>query len=300
MKPYKTKKTVLVRYGKFDLMGHFSHSEPLIPSIKCKVIVQTNRGLEMGEIISPSAAHNRHTCTISKARIDQYVKQAGSNYPLSRQGRLVRVATTDDLNEFRHIQANSRNEIEFSKQASASLGLPLKIVDVDHLFGGDRIIVYFKAEHRVDFRELCKVLKAEFKTRVELRQIGARDEAKLLGDCDTCGRELCCKRFLKVLQPVNLKMAKRQHLPLVQEKMAGACGRLKCCIRYENVDYMELEKRLPRINQKVLTEQGEGIVLDTMVSTQLIKLRLLKSNDIIAINVDELIQPQDRQPAPQK
>ena len=300
MNTRKTKNTVLVRYGKFDLIGHFTHTEPTNPSIMYKVIVQTDRGLEMGEIMSPSVAHNHKTCTISKERIDKYAEQAGSDYPLSRQGHLVRMATTEDLNEFRHIQANSRKEIEFCKRESTKLGLPMKIVDIDHLFGGDRIIIYFKAESRVDFRELSRVLKAEFNVRVEIRQIGARDEAKLLGDCDTCGRELCCKRFLKVLQPVNLKMAKRQHLPLVPAKISGVCGRLKCCIRYENLDYVELEKRLPKVKQRVHTEHGEGIVLETMASTQLVKLRLLKSNEIIACNVDELIKHEQSPPQNKK
>lgn len=299
MKTHKGKNTVLVRYGKFDLIGHFAHAERSLPSTMCKVIVQTNRGLEMGEIISPAAAHNHRTCTIPQERMDRYAKQASSDYPLSRKGRLVRLATVEDLNEYRHIQAHTRKEIDFCRQASAALQLPMKIVDVDHLFGGDRIIVYFKAENRVDFRELCQVLKAEFKTRIGLRQIGDRDEAKLLGDCDTCGRELCCKKFLKVLQPVNVKMAKRQKLPLTPAKLAGACGRLKCCIRYENADYLELEKRLPKVRQKVLTERGEGIVLATMVHTQLVKIQLLDSNEVIALNVDELIQDQETR-RPQK
>ena len=182
-----------------------------------------------------------------------------------------------------------RRKATVFKELTKEMNLPMKMVDLEHLFGGDRIIYYFMAEGRVDFRDLVRQLGKEFNTRVEMRQIGARDEARVLGDFDTCGLELCCKKFLKVLQPVSMRMAKVQRTTLDPSKISGRCGRLKCCLRYENEGYEELEKRLPKQNQWVLTEQGPGRVLETMALTQLVKLRLDESGRSVAVNVDELL-----------
>jgi cell fate regulator YaaT (PSP1 superfamily) len=287
-KPGKPKQAILVRYGKFGLIGLFRHSERTSPHLMSRVVLQTNRGLELGEIISRAAAHNNKTCTISDEKIDSYVRQSGPNYPLSREGRVVRLATMEDLNEQRHIDDELKHKMTACRQMIRDMNLPMKLVEVEHLLGGEQLIFYFKSDQRVDFRSLVRSLRGQFKTHIKMQQIGARDEARLMGDCDTCGRELCCKKFLKVLQPVNIRMAKNQKLPLDRSKISGACGRLKCCIRYENVEYNELKARLPKIKQKVLTEQGPGIVLDTLVLTQLVKVKLIDSNQVIALNVDEL------------
>ena len=288
--PQHPKRTVLVRYGKVGMIGHFRHSERELPSLHTKVVIQTDRGLELGEIVSPAAAHNRYTCTIPRERIDQYIKDSGgSDYPFSRSGRVVRLATVQDLNEQRHIEQNVEKEGKHFKERAREMHLPMKLVDVEHLFGGDRIIFYFLADGRVDFRELVRELGREFNTRIEMRQVGARDEARLIGDYDTCGRELCCKAFLKVLLPVNMRMAKVQRTTLDPSKISGRCGRLKCCLRYENEGYEALEKNLPRQGQLGLSEYGVGTVRETMVLTQLVKLRLDSSGRTIAINVDELL-----------
>jgi len=287
-KPSKAKQSILVRYGKFGLIGLFRHGERTSPHLMSKVVLQTDRGLELGEIISRAAAHNNKTCTISDERIDSYARQSGPNYPLSRKGRVVRLATVEDLNEQRHIDDTLKQKMTTCRQMIRDMNLPMKLVEVEQLLGGEQIIFYFKSDERVDFRLLVQSLRGQFKTHIKMQQIGARDEARLIGDCDTCGRELCCKKFLKVLQPVNIRMAKNQKLPLVPAKISGACGRLKCCIRYENVGYNELKARLPKINQKVQTEQGPGIVLDTLVLTQLVKVKLTGSDEVIALNVDEM------------
>jgi cell fate regulator YaaT (PSP1 superfamily) len=283
------RRTVLVRYGKFNMVGQYRHSERQLPSIMTKVVVQTDRGLEIGEIIAPTAAHNRYTCSLTREKIDSYVKESGPDYPFSRNGRVVRLASVQDLNEQRHIDLNAKKEGDRFRELCKELNMPMKLVDMEHLFGGDRIIYYFMAEGRIDFRDLVRQLGKEFNTRVEMRQIGARDEARVLGDFDTCGLELCCKKFLKVLQPVSMRMAKVQRTTLDPSKISGRCGRLKCCLRYENVGYEELEKKLPKQNQWVLTEQGPGRVLDTMALTQLVKLHLDESGRTIAVNVDELL-----------
>jgi len=283
------KRTVLVRYGKVSLVGQFRHNERVLPSLHTKVVVQTDRGLEMGEIISPTAAHRGCSCTISNEKIDEYVAASGPNYPFIRSGRMVRLATVGDLNEVRHIEASAQREGAYFKELVKKNNLVMKLVEVEHLFGGDRIIFYFMSETRMDFRRLVRELGREYNTRVEMRQVGSRDEARLLGDFDTCGRELCCKNFLKVLQPVSMRMAKLQGVSLDPSKISGRCGRLKCCLRYEDYGYQELAKKLPKIDTLVLTETGPGRVVDVMVLTQLVKILLESSGRTVAINVVELL-----------
>jgi cell fate regulator YaaT (PSP1 superfamily) len=146
----------------------------------------------------------------------------------------------------------------------------MKIVDAEHILGGERVIFYFMSEGRVDFRDLVKTLSHEFQTRIEMRQIGARDEARLLGDVESCGQVVCCKQFLKYLKPVNMRMAKMQKATLDPAKISGYCGRLKCCLRYEDSTYGELKKKLPRKNTRVQLEDCEGRVIDGQILTQLI------------------------------
>jgi cell fate regulator YaaT (PSP1 superfamily) len=146
----------------------------------------------------------------------------------------------------------------------------MKIVDAEHVFGGERIIFYFMSDGRVDFRELVKRIAQEYQTRIEMRQIGSRDEAKLLGDVESCGQQCCCQRFLKHLKPVNMRMAKMQKATLDPAKISGYCGRLKCCLRYEDKTYTDLKKQLPKKNTRVKTKQGIGKVVDSQILTQLV------------------------------
>lgn len=167
----------------------------------------------------------------------------------------------------------------------------MKPVAVEHLFGGDRIIFYFKSEKRVDFRRLVRRLAKEYQTRIEMRQVGARDEARLLADYERCGRACCCRAFLKVLAPVNMKMAKVQKATLDPAKISGRCGRLMCCLRYENSSYDELRKNLPPRNTVVETPEGPGIVVDRQILTQLVVVRLADARRI-AYPVSEItVQP---------
>ena len=163
----------------------------------------------------------------------------------------------------------------------------MKIVDVEHVFGGERIIFYFMSDGRVDFRELVKKVAQEYQTRIEMRQIGSRDEAKLLGDVESCGQQCCCQRFLKLLKPVNMRMAKMQKATLDPAKISGYCGRLKCCLRYEDETYTEGKKRLPKKNTKVRTKQGVGKVRDTQILTQLVVVEY-ENGDKAAVGVEEI------------
>jgi cell fate regulator YaaT (PSP1 superfamily) len=163
----------------------------------------------------------------------------------------------------------------------------MKIVDVEHIFGGERIVFYFMADGRIDFRELVKRLAQEYQTRIELRQIGSRDEAKLLGDYETCGQQCCCQRFLKTLKPINMRMAKMQKATLDPSKISGYCGRLKCCLRYEDIAYQELKRKLPKKNSRVKSEHGEGKVVDVQILTQLVMVEK-DSGERFSVPVEEI------------
>ena len=174
----------------------------------------------------------------------------------------------------------------------ASRVVPMKIVDAEHILGGERLIFYFRADGRVDFRELVKKLAQEYQTRIEMRQVGSRDEAKLLGDVETCGQQCCCQRFLRALKPVNMRMAKMQKATLDPSKISGYCGRLKCCLRFEDESYTELKKRLPKRNARVKTSHGQGRVIDTQILTQLVIVEH-DNGEKIAVGIEdiELISP---------
>ncbi len=292
---------LLVRYGKMGQVGQFRHSEREIPFGVTHVVVKTERGMEIGEIISPCCYH-RGMYKLNDDELQQYFNDSGPNYPVTRNGMVVRYATDNDLKDQEHLNANVHTELKVCKTFVDKLNLQMKMVDAEHLFGGERIIFYFMADGRIDFRDLVKDLAHHYQTRIEMRQIGARDEARLVADFETCGRECCCKNFLKVLQPVNMRMAKLQKATLDPSKISGRCGRLKCCLRYEDEVYTDLNKRLPKKNSCILTEMGHGIVVDAQVLTQLVKVRLAHNDRVVAINVDEILQknyspPKDKKAA---
>jgi len=288
-------KYILVRYGKMNSLGLFRHNEKQLPPSARYVIVQTERGIELGEIVSVFF-HHRGTCDLTPEEIEAYCRKSGENYPLMNKGRFIRFASEQDLNEQRHLKVQAKSEWDYCAELIARHELPMQLVEVEHLFGGDRIIYYFMSDGRVDFRQLVKDLAQQYQTRIEMRQVGARDEARIVADFETCGRECCCKNFLKVLQPVNMRMAKLQKATLDPSKISGRCGRLKCCLRYEDDVYTELKRSLPRNNAVVLTDKGPGIVLETQVLTQLVKVRL-DNGSIIALRVDEIRDKRYQRPA---
>lgn len=283
----KTKKYVLVRYGKMNAIGFFEHNETRIPKLSSRVVVKTDKGLELGHLVGQLSAYKAGQLKLSQDQIKQYYDSSDVDFNHEQAGKFIRFATADDLSEERHLQRIEKEEIECCKRFAKELNLPMKIVDAEHIFGGERIIFYFIADGRVDFRELVKKLAHEYQTRIEMRQIGSRDEAKLLGDVETCGLECCCRRFLKILKPVNMRMAKMQKATLDPAKISGYCGRLKCCLRYEDQTYTELKKRLPKKNTKVKTQYGQGKVVDSQILTQLVVVEY-EGGQKVAIPVDEM------------
>jgi cell fate regulator YaaT (PSP1 superfamily) len=236
------------------------------------VIVRTNRGLEAGEVLC-------------EAR-----EEGGDKQEKTRQGQILREMTGDDANELAHIRASAKKEFEICQQHVRDLELPMQLVDLEHLFGGERVIVYYLAEGRVDFRELVKRLASEFQTRIEMRQIGVRDEAKLLADFGDCGKPVCCNSHLTEMPPVSMKMAKMQKATLDPTKISGRCGRLKCCLRYEYQTYVDLQREMPPVGSEIVTERGKARVLgheiiaeQLLVETEDNRRTLIDAADVLSV-----------------
>jgi cell fate regulator YaaT (PSP1 superfamily) len=283
----KGKKYMLVRYGRMNTLAFFEHNETHIPKLPARIVVKTEKGLELGSLVGQLASYKDGRLKLTDEQIEQYFDVENTESPLEQAGKFVRYASAADVAEERHLQKIARDEIKCCKQFVKEMNLPMKIVDAEHIFGGERIVFYFMSDGRIDFRELVKRLAQEYQTRIEMRQIGSRDEAKLLGDIESCGQECCCKRFLKILKPVNMRMAKMQKATLDPSKISGYCGRLKCCLRYEDQTYTQLKKRLPKKNARVTTKHGEGKVVDTQILTQLVVVEY-ENGEKIALSVDEI------------
>jgi len=224
------------------LLGLFSFDGETLP-IQTAVIVRTSRGLEAGVVL----------CDATPARI----AKLGDAF---EEDRVIRKMTKEDWTELRRIQKEEKDKFTQCQAIIRQMCLAMELVRIEHLFGGERIIVYYVAEDRVDFRDLVKTLASEFQTRIEMRQIGVRDETKLLADYGDCGREVCCNSHLTEMPPVSMKMAKLQKATLDPTKISGRCGRLKCCLRYENDVYTELHQILPLIGTQVQTIEGDACV----------------------------------------
>ena len=215
-----------------------------------RVIARTQRGLEAGEVLAEAS--------------DEQAQKIG-NAP---GGQILREMSADDANELAHIQSREANAFETCQKHVARLGLPMQLIEIEHVFGGERLVIYYLSEERVDFRDLVKGLAAEFQTRIEMRQIGVRDEAKLLADYGDCGQPVCCGTFLSEMPPVSMKMAKVQKATLDPTKISGRCGRLKCCLRYEYDTYEDLQRDMPPIGSDVVTTTGRARVLGAEVLAQ--------------------------------
>ncbi len=268
-------KAIVVRYGYMKLVGEFPYDGDAKPGCGSKLVVRTQRGVELGEMLTTTCSNGGCGKSVSRKDMLQYIENSGGkDYPFSTQGRVVRVATIEDLKQQEVLDAGKMDMIRFAKRAIADANLPMKLVEVEPLLGGERIIFHFASEEWVDFRELVGVLAQEFRTRIELHQVNARDEARLVADYEKCGQHCCCKQFLKVLKPVSMKSAKVQKATLDPTKISGRCGRLMCCLRYEDETYDSLKKNLPHRQTRVITEEGPGTVLDTQILTQLVLIAL--------------------------
>lgn len=237
-----------VHYGRMNHSENFFSRESGL-RMDDQIVVRTSRGIELGIITSSVKEQDRED--------------------VKGLGEILRKATEDDLKIAEHIaNVKEPDEKQYCNEQIKANNLPMKLADVEHLFGGDKIIFYFLADGRVDFRELVKDLAKKYRTRIEMRQIGVRDEARLLADYEHCGRELCCRTFMTNLEPVMMRMAKLQKTTLDPSKISGHCGRLMCCLRFEDEVYAELKRELPNKGTIVRTEEVEGEVLDYDILNQ--------------------------------
>lgn len=219
------------------------------------VIVETARGIEFADIVSPVQE-------IDEGRVVAPLKG------------VIRVATDYDRELRDTNRAKEKDAFDICVRKIAEHGLDMKLVDVEYSYNGSKVMFYFTADGRVDFRELVKDLAGVFRTRIELRQIGVRDEAKMLGGLGSCGRPVCCKAFLSDFAPVSIKMAKEQSLSLSLTKISGICGRLMCCLKYEQDCYESMRKQMPRPGRDVRTPDGDGTVLENNVITEKTRVRV--------------------------
>ncbi len=219
------------------------------------VVVETERGAEMGVVVEPP----------------HEVAQSDLPAPLKR---LQRVANEADLRRADELRDKERSAMTRYRELVDGHSLDMKPIDVEYLFGGEKIVFYFSSEERVDFRELVRELASEFKSRIDMRQIGVRDEARLVGGLGHCGQQLCCARLSGDFQPVSIRMAKEQDLPLNPLKISGLCGRLMCCLRYEYDAYKDFKTRAPKRGTPVDTPLGTGKVSDLNTPKETVSVRL--------------------------
>jgi cell fate regulator YaaT (PSP1 superfamily) len=262
----------ILRYGSTRAVGLFSPRGQDRFARGVKVIARTPRGLEAAEVLAEA--------TDEQARLLE----------TSPGGQIMREMSGEDFNELTHIRDREPAAFETCVKHVARLGLPMQLVDLEQVFGGERLVIYYLSEERVDFRDLVKALASEFQTRIEMRQIGVRDEAKLLADYGDCGQPVCCGTFLSEMPPVSMKMAKVQKATLDPTKISGRCGRLKCCLRYEYDTYEELQQDLPPIGSDVVTKNGRARILaqeilaqQLLVATEDNRRILIPASDVLTI-----------------
>ena len=255
---------------RFKRVGKVYYFDPKGLSIKLgdSVIVETARGVECGEVVT----------------VDREIDEKDFNSPIKP---VIRIANEKD---FETIKRNKKKEEDAAKiwvEKVKKHNLKMKLIDVECTFDNNKILFYFTAENRVDFRELVKELAAVFRTRIELRQIGVRDEAKKLGGLGICGQPFCCSRFLGEFQPVSIKMAKEQSLSLNPSKISGTCGRLMCCLKYEQDSYEELLKVTPKVGAVVNVVGGKGVVEDVNLLTGKLRVRMDDTDAVVTVSKDE-------------
>lgn len=269
---------VTVRYG---AMGHKANLPGPLPDLIRgeEVIARTERGVEFATVLT-----RPQPC------------EPPAEPPPPDRCCILRRATDADRKKLKQIEEeNLPQEIAYCDKMIKQHGLPMRLVTAEHIFGGNRIIFYFLADNRVDFRNLVKDLARQFQTRIELRQIGVRDEARLMADYEHCGRELCCRTFLNTLEPVTMRMAKNQKATLDPSKISGRCGRLMCCLRYENEVYEELRRNLPAKGAVVETPYGKGVVKEREILAQKVQVEV-EGHGTVLLHVDDLsAQPAKRQ-----
>ena len=244
-----------VKFRNAGKVYYFAPGEYSDLKIGTGVIVETARGLEFG------------TISMEKTEVDD-------NDVVRPLKQIIRIATPEDIQKKEENDEKRAEALRLCQEKIDKHGLEMKLIDVEHTFDNNKIVFYFTADGRVDFRELVKDLASVFRMRIELRQVGVRDEAKFLGGCGPCGKGLCCATWMVDFQPVSIKMAKTQNLSLNPTKISGICGRLMCCLKYENDTYIDLRKGMPEVGEIVEVDQGKAKVVDTNLLCGKLRVRV--------------------------
>ncbi|WP_096225981.1 stage 0 sporulation family protein [Geobacillus sp. FJAT-46040] len=259
-----------VRFKKAGKIYYFDPGDAVIP-VGEFVIVETVRGIEYGKVVIAN-------------------KQVDENDIVLPLKKVIRVANEKDKWIVEENKKAAREAYDICLRKVEEHGLEMKLVDVEYTFDRNKVIFYFTADGRVDFRELVKDLASIFRTRIELRQIGVRDEAKMLGGIGPCGRMLCCSTFLGDFEPVSIKMAKDQNLSLNPTKISGLCGRLMCCLKYENEEYETAKEQLPDLGEYVETPHGFGKVVGLNILERVLQIELPEFGRVVEYTLDELMK----------
>ncbi|ADZ81776.1 stage 0 sporulation family protein [Cellulosilyticum sp. ST5] len=248
-----------IRFRRAGKVYYFAPEDNVLYNQGQHAIVETARGVEYGEVVIPNKE-------VAEEEVVQPLK------------KVIRLATEEDDERYKQNKVKEKEAFFICKEKIIKHQLDMKLIDVEYTFDNNKVLFYFTSYERVDFRELVKELASIFKTRIELRQIGVRDETKMCGGIGICGRSLCCNSFLGDFQPVSIKMAKEQSLSLNPIKISGICGRLMCCLKYEQDCYVEIRGRLPVVGDIVITPDGKGEVLSVNVLREQIKVAVQKKD----------------------
>lgn len=282
--------SIVCQYGYMKQIAELPYEGDISPGCGSKLVIRTNRGIELAQMLTVTCANAGCGKSISRKQMLEYIEASGGkNYPFTNQGRVQRLATAEDLTEQARLDSRKSEMIRFARTLAQEIDLPMKLVEVELLLGGERIIFHYTSNQWVDFRDLVRRLAGEYQTRIEMHQVNARDEARLVADYEKCGQYCCCKQFLKVLKPVSMRSAKVQKATLDPSKISGRCGRLMCCLRYEDQTYETLRKRLPHRQSRVMTDSdGPGTVVNTQLLTQLVLVRLDSGGQDAAYPVENI------------
>ncbi|WP_010285186.1 PSP1 domain-containing protein [Bacillus timonensis] len=259
-----------VRFKKAGKIYYFDPNGFTIPDGEY-VIVETVRGIEFGKVV------------INKKQVDE-------NDIVLPLKKVIRIADSKDRLIVEENKHAAKEAYDVCQEKVVEHSLDMKLVDVEYTFDRNKVIFYFTADGRVDFRELVKDLAAIFRTRIELRQIGVRDEAKMLGGIGPCGRMLCCSTFLGDFEPVSIKMAKDQNLSLNPTKISGLCGRLMCCLKYENDEYESAKEQLPDLGEMIETTSGKAKVVGLNILERVLQLELVGRERVVEYTWEELLK----------
>jgi len=260
----------LVRHGAMRFLGEYEPAEGEAYRRSDQVIIRSDRGLEFGDIL----------CETSPRALEFIAEPT--------RGQILRIVTREDQAQMDRLRESERHELDMCCRIVEERQLQMELVDVEHIFGGERIVFYFMAEKRVDFRDLVKDLAREYKTRIEMRQIGVRDEAKLLADYGDCGKPVCCNSHMTSMPPVSMRMAKLQKSTLDPSKISGRCGRLKCCLRFEQDVYDEFQRQLPPPGERILTRKGQGHVVSQEILARKLLVQFEDGRRVI-VEADEVL-----------